>query len=96
MVGTYAETVMTTTKPISIIVIGMESTPALEDMRRKGHHVYNWTYGGESPMPFEEYDMIVGPKCWRYLPDISDKFLPLLVKEARAKQPKRVKKKASA
>ena len=88
---------MPTTKPIAIVVIGMANTPALEAMKAEGHIVHNWTHADEPQMrPFEEYDMIVGPKCWRYLPDISDKFLPQLVKEARAKQPKRVKKKASA
>jgi hypothetical protein len=36
--------------------------------------------------------MIIGPKCWRFLPDISDKWLPLMLKEARASQPKKAKK----
>lgn len=83
---------MKTTKPISVLVIGMEPTPALEQLVADGHIV-------EYTMPdykidFHEwtYDMIIGPKCWRYLPDVSDKFIKLIVKEARATQPPRVKK----
>lgn len=48
----------------------------------------------------QDYDLILGPKCWRLLPEHM-KFLPLALKEARAyakaTRPKKspAKKKAS-
>lgn len=81
---------MATTKPISVLVIGMGPTPALEQLVTDGHTVqYPAQTLTVNPL---EWDMIVGPKCWRYLPDVSDKWLPLLLKEARAAQPPRIKK----
>jgi hypothetical protein len=77
-----------TTKPISILVINMEETPALVQLKADGHTVRYYT-GDEIP---DAYDAVIGPKCWRYLPDISDKWLPLLLKEARAAQPVKPKK----
>jgi len=79
-----------TTKPVSILVVGMDMTPALAELNAQGHLV-DIDYMPLT-LPVHEYDAIVGPKCWRYLPDVSDKWLPLLLKEARAAQPKRVKK----
>ena len=82
---------MATTKPIKILVIGMEVPPALLALAEQGHTVKQ---DGE---PFSEYglyepDVVVGPKCWRWLPDVSGKWVNLLVKEARAAQPPRAKK----
>ena len=78
---------MKTTKPISVLCIGMEPTLVLKQLEADGHRV-SVTYDSELP----NYDIIVGPKCWRYLPDVSDKFIKLIVKEARAAQPPRPKK----
>ena len=82
---------MATTKPISILCVGMEETPALDALAAKGHNVsYDWFVGGSPEV--DAYDVIIGPKCWRYLPGVSDKWLPQLLKEARAAQPPRAKK----
>ena len=83
-----------TTKPVSILVIGMETSSGLTALRAEGHKVDNWdccNYAGNE-IPLHEYDVILGPKCWRYFPDTSDKWIPLILKEARAAQPKRAKK----
>lgn len=80
---------MATTKPISVLVIGMAMTPALEQLAADGHHV---EYSPDEMNQVVNFDAIIGPRCWRYLPDVSDKWLPLLIKEARAAQPPRIKK----
>jgi hypothetical protein len=68
------------------MTVGMEPTPELRALSEAGHIVE------ASPHTWPDYDIILGPKCWRYLPDMSDKWLPLILKEARAKQPKKAKK----
>ena len=81
---------MATTKPIKILCIDMGPTQGLEQLTAAGHTVqYPAQTLAVNPL---EWDMIIGPKCWRYLPDISDKWLPQLLKEARAAQPPRAKK----
>ena len=75
---------MATTKPVHIGVIGMDITPELQALIDAGHTVE------VLPVP-EEVDMVMGPKCWRISQEHM-KFLPLAIKEARAAQPKRVKK----
>ena len=72
-----------TTKPVRILCVGLDPNDELDALSLLGHTV---DYNGAS-----DYDMIVGPQCWRLLPDMM-KFLPLMLKEARAKQPPRVKK----
>jgi len=75
-----------TTKPVRLLIVGMERTEALEALAAAGHTVEL------SPHTWPDYDIILGPKCWRYLPDMSDKWLNLVLKEARAHQPKKAKK----
>lgn len=84
---------MATTKPVKLLLIGQEATPALLALAEQGHTVEVFmNLDGTEPFISKEYDAILGPKCWRYLPEMSDKWLALLVKEARALQPPRVKK----
>ena len=81
---------MKTTKPISVLVIGMEPTPTLEQLVLEGHTVEYLS----NLVVFDptKWDLLIGPRLWRYLPDVSDKFIKLIVKEARAAQPPRPKK----
>lgn len=81
---------MATTKPVSILVLGMDLTPELLALRAEGHAVHHSTVIDFNPEA-AEYDLILGPKCWRISPEHM-KFLPLAIKEARAAQPKRKKK----
>ena len=82
---------MATTKPISVLILGMtQPTEGLAQLASEGHHVF--VEDAQLTDLLKGYDVIIGPRCWRYLPDISDKWLPLLLKEARAAQPKRIKK----
>jgi len=84
-VGLGIGVLVATTKPISVLVLGMDPQPELEAMAAEGHTVQY--------LPIDEgVDVVLGPRCWRYLPDVSAKFLSLMLKEARAKQPPRAKK----
>lgn len=83
----------TTTRPISILVIGLEETPELKALAAEGHTIMysngNMKFQGVDGV--FTVDVVTGPRMWRLLPD-QMKWLPLLLKEARAAQPPRVKK----
>lgn len=66
--------------------MGMNPTLALLALAEQGHEVIGAQEGDD------DYDVYVGPRLWRYLPDVSDKFMALLLKEVRAKQPPKSKK----
>ena len=80
---------MATNQPFTILVLGLEQTPELEALAAQGHTLI---YGGVLSIAGAEMpvDKVVGPHCWRLLPD-QMKWVPLMVKEMRALQP-RVKK----
>lgn len=82
-----------TSKPIAILCIGCEPLE-LYSLVDQGHRidVITETANPCFPLAWEQYDVIIGPKCWRWLPDISGKWINLLLKEARAAQPPRIKK----
>ena len=82
---------MTTTKQVMILWLGGEMPPELEALQTEGHVVHtNYCPGptADQCVPIEQYDLVMGPKCWRIMPE-QMKFLPLAIKEARAAQPKR-------
>lgn len=83
---------MATTKPVRILVVGMDMTPELLALRDEGHTVRNeHEFANYDIISFVEYDLILGPKCWRIGPEHM-KNLALAIKEARAAMPKRKKK----
>jgi hypothetical protein len=86
---------MKTTKPIRVLCIGFEPTPALLQLVADGHTVEHGAVAitvNDLHRNLDHYDLILCPKAWRYLPDVSDKFIDRVVKEARAGQPAKPKK----
>lgn len=79
------------------MLVGLEKGPEFLKLEAMGHEVveycYPWGEGEEDPA-LHLYDLILGPKCWRILPQHL-KFLELALKEARtavkATKPKKVK-----
>jgi hypothetical protein len=63
-----------TSVPLKILLVGMAKGPEMEALEAMGHVV------NEANM---EYDLIMGPHCYRILPQHM-KFLTLALKEARA------------
>lgn len=82
---------MATNQPFTILVLG-EQTPELDALAAMGHTII---YGGVFTVNGATLviDKVVGPGCWRLLPDMM-KWVPLMLKEMRSLQPKpkRVKK----
>jgi len=81
----------TTPTPLRILVVGLDwDDPAFAALRDQGH----WVARAEEAL--EGYDLIMGPRCWRLIPEHME-FLPLALKEARAyaraARPKVTKKK---
>lgn len=76
---------MATNSPFTILVLG-EQTPELQALADAGHTLI---YGGVFTVAGATLaiDQVVGPSCWRLLPDMQ-KWIPLMVKEMRALQPK--------
>lgn len=81
---------MATTQPFTILALRLEETPELKALSDAGHRViygtriYINTGDGGAEIPI---DKLIGPDCWRLLPD-QMKWLPLTLKEMRAAQPK--------
>ena len=69
----------------------MEETPELAALAAQGHTVV-YAPGIFAGDAIVKIDKVVGPNCWRLLPD-QMKWLPLTLKEMRAAQPKTPKKK---
>jgi len=65
--------------PLRLLLVGLEKGPELLALEAQGHLVHT-----VADLPLEEYDLILGPRCWRILPEHL-KFLPLAIKEARAR-----------
>lgn len=85
---------MATNQPFTILVLGLEETPELAALAAAGHTLL---YCKEIHFPNlgpVRVDQVVGPHCWRLLPE-QMKWVPLMAKEMRAKQPSKRKKKAS-
>lgn len=79
---------MATSQPFTILVLGGEVTPELAALSDAGHtliycHAIKFA-GHEGEV---KVDQVMGPNCWRLLPD-QMKWLPLTLKEMRAAQPK--------
>ena len=81
---------MATTQPFTILVLG-EQTPELDALAALGLTII---YGGVFTVNGATLviDQVMGPRCWRLLPD-QQKWLPLTLKEMRAAQPKPKKSK---
>lgn len=81
---------MATSQPFTILALRLDETPELKALAEQGHRIIYGTRicintgdgGAEIPI-----DKLVGPDCWRLLPD-QMKWLPLTLKEMRAAQPK--------
>ena len=77
---------MATSQPFTLLALGMERSPELDALADLGHTII---YGdlilfGGQPLQITQ---VVGPNCWRLLPD-QMKWVPLMMKEMRALQPK--------
>ena len=69
-----------TTKPLRILVIGLPQSIEFDELRQMGH-----TIDMDSVLdPLVDYDLILGPRCWR-MDDrlLRLKLLNLAVKEGR-------------
>ena len=77
---------MATNQPFTFLVLGLEETPELQALAAQGHRLIyaNVISAGDGLI---HIDKVVGPHCWRLLPD-QMKWLPLTLKEMRAAQPK--------
>lgn len=84
---------MATNQPVTILVLGLERVPELDALSEQGHTIIysNTLTAGEAELTI---DQVMGPRCWRLLPD-QMKWVPLAVKEMRALQPKKRGKKKS-
>lgn len=76
---------MATSQPFTILVLG-EQTPELQALADSGHTII---YGGAFTVAGATLtiDKVVGPSCWRLMPDMM-RWVPLMLKEMRALQPK--------
>jgi len=61
--------------PLRVLLVGLEKGPEFLALEAQGH-----TIDEGAPA----YDLVLGPTCWRILPEHL-KFLPLAIKEARAR-----------
>lgn len=77
----------TTPKPVRMLLVGLEIDEQFQVLIDQGHTVHT----APTTEDLGGYDLILGPRCWRLLPDLC-RFLPLALKEARSKQPKRIAK----
>ena len=77
---------MATNQPFTILVLGMGRTPELDALGEQGHRIV-YANGFIVDGAHVPVDQVVGPNCWRLLPD-QMKWLPLTLKEMRAAQPK--------
>ena len=86
---------MATNQPFTIVILGSEETPELAALSALGHTLIYC-----SALKFAGVDgevkvaQVAGPNCWRLLED-QMKWVPLMVKEMRAMQPKPKKVKKS-
>lgn len=87
---------MPTTQPFTFLVLGLEETPELAALAAQGHRIIyaGCITAGNSPQALIPIDKVIGPNCWRLLPD-QMRWLPLALKEMRALQPKPKKGKKS-
>ena len=89
---------MATAQPFIFMMFGTQPTPELQTLSDAGHTllyceriVFKCTNGVEAEA---HVDQIAGPNAWRLVPD-QHKWIPLMVKEMRALQPKPKKGKKS-
>ena len=71
----------TTPKPLLILVCGIpHTTSTLQRLVEQGHSL---TFATDSlqTVVWQDWDLIIGPKCWRTLPDL--KYLDVTLKQAR-------------
>ena len=73
----------TTSKPLLILVIGVSSANLVfERLTAQGHVlVFVSDEVAGQAIQWEAWDLIIGPKCWRTLPDL--KYLEVSIKQAR-------------
>ena len=67
-----------------MLLVGLEKGPEFLALEGMGHEVDEEPRRYTNGVAPEEYDLILGPRCWRILPEHL-KFLPLAIKEARAR-----------
>lgn len=81
---------MATNQPFTFLILGAEATPELEALSALGHTLIycdRITFSAKGVEATAPIDKVVGPNAWRLLPD-QMKWVPLIVKEMRALQPK--------
>lgn len=79
---------MATSQPFTIVILGQEETPELKALSDAGHTLIYCTSLKFAGLEGEiKVDQVMGPCCWRLLPD-QHKWVPLVLKELRALQPK--------
>lgn len=75
----------TAPKPLVIGVYGLDlAHPVLQRLSKQGHTIVTVTVPSwfADDQPFQaDLDLIIGPKCWRTLPDL--KYLDVTVRQAR-------------
>lgn len=84
---------MATNQPFTFLVLGLEETPELKELASQGHTLI-YAESLTTHDAVVKIDKVIGPNCWRLLPD-QMKWLPLTLKEMRAAQPKVKKAKKS-
>ena len=73
--------------PLRVLLVGLEKGPEFEVLEGMGHRVDHPASSTMADWSYDDlgvYDLILGPRCWRILPEHL-KFLPLAIKEARAR-----------
>ena len=74
-------------KPLSILLTDpeMETWVEIEELRKKGHTVNV----DPSPSALEDFDIILGPTCWRMTSSLRKYFSVAIAAARKARYPKR-------
>ena len=76
-----------TRTPLKILVIGLPDWPIFQEYREKGHIIH------DTPLlNLAEYDLILGPTCWR-MDETLKGFVGLAIQQSQRAKPKPVAKK---
>ena len=78
-----------TRTPLKILTVGLPDWPIFQEYRDKGHIVHS---SSRSVDLLTEYDLILGPTCWR-MDETLKGFIDLAIQQSQRAKPKPVAKK---
>jgi len=73
-----------TRTPLKILTVGLPDWPIFQEYREKGHIIHD-----RPLLELAEYDLILGPKCWR-MEEVLQGFVDLAIQQSQRAKPKPV------